>query len=189
MNILSIGPWILLALSCGLIASGIYVSVAKEGKGLTRLLIFGVLLGGLSVHGLAFLDPYGDLLAKLYSQPTQENYEKAFAALAEGDIPPQYETAIVSFAKDNPTAEMQAALRAAPATPELDALRSEITKQQETATLVEQALESQGRLDPASVRALDATTRTLVNTSLLRRSDSELSEAGFRRRDLRRRIE
>lgn len=180
MSVIDIGPWVLLVLSCGLIGSSIYIAIARDGKGLALLLTFGVLLAGLSVHGLAFLTAYGDFLAvaQLYDQPTQENYAKAFDAIAKDELPPAYQTAVLSFAADNPTPELVAALEQAPSTPPLDALRREIVAQQKTAELAEKALRAEGRLNPSTVRSLDSTTRVMLDNQATREAVLEMRSRG-----------
>jgi hypothetical protein len=185
VDIVTYGPWALLALggACILVSLYVYVQPALT-KSPVPLLIFGVLLGGVAVHGIAFLDPYGKLLASVQQQPSDETYKRAFAAIATGNVPDRYADAIVDAALSSPTPELprvlgEAATKAeSPATrAKLEAASMQLEQQVNTAKIVEQALANQNRLTEDEVRKVEPSVRLHMLDTLQRGPNSGLSEA------------
>jgi len=167
MDIVTYGPWVLLVLGacCILVALVVYLRPAIT-KSALPLLFFGVLLGGVSVHGIAFLDPYGKLLASVQQHPSDETYKQAFSEIATGKVPENYANAIVDAALRSPTpqltqvldqAEKSATSAASKAT--IAAAKVQLQSQAHTAQIVEQALASQNRLNEDEVRKIDPSVR------------------------------
>jgi hypothetical protein len=130
------------------------------------LLFFGVLLAGVAVHGIAFLDPYGKLLASVQQNPLDETYKKAFSAIATGNVPDRYADAIVDAALRSPTPQLTQVLDEAKKTAttasskaKIEAAEQQLQSQAHTAQIVEQALASQNRLTPDEVLKVDPSVR------------------------------
>jgi hypothetical protein len=167
MDIVTYGPLALLGLGgcCILVALYVYVSPAIT-KSPIPLLFFGVLLAGVAVHGIAFLDPYGKLLASVQQNPSNETYKKAFDAIATGNVPDRYADAIVDAALRSPTPQLTQVLDEAKKTAttpaskaKIEAAEQQLQSQAHTAQIVEQALSSQNRLTQEEVLKVDPSVR------------------------------
>jgi len=183
MDIITYGPFVLLALGgcCILVALYVYVAPAITRSPLP-LLFFGVLLAGVAVHGIAFLDPYGKLLASVQQNPSDETYKKAFAAIATGNVPDRYANAIVDAALRSPTPQLAQVLEEAqrtattPATKaKIEAATVQLQSQAHTAQIVQQALASQNRLTEEEVLKVDPSVRLHMLDKL--QPNTGLSEA------------
>jgi hypothetical protein len=167
MDIVTYGPWVLLVLGacCILVALVVYLRPAIT-KSALPLLFFGVLLGGVAVHGIAFLDPYGKLLASVQQHPSDATYKEAFSKIATGNVPDRYANAIVDAALRSPTPQLTQVLDEAQKTAATTASKATITaaiaqlqSQAHTAQIVEQALAAQNRLNEDEVRKVDPSVR------------------------------
>ena len=192
MDILTIGPWVLLALSVLLVAVAAYAVVKQLPRGLMPSLFFGVLLGGLAIHGIAFLDPYGKLLQQVADSPSEATYERAFDAIGRGKVPEPYERAIVALSLQNPTENLEQTFAASIAeasdgggkrvlSEAQEALRSE----KRTAQLAQKGLELGNQFNEIEIGRLPVATRHHIVDALLERPDIELRAQGLDRARLR----
>jgi hypothetical protein len=170
MDILTIGPWVILILGAAMLIGAVILAfVLKPPTGLTPLLVFGILLVGLSVHGLAFLDPYGRWLAKWAQTPSAESYQEAVQKIAKGDLPEEYHGMVTSYMLEHPVRNLQAILdkgiETASNPADKDALvqaKNTLVRSRTTAELAEQGLRSQNRLNLDQLKALDPRTQRYI---------------------------
>ena len=183
MDIVTYGPWVLLVLGAFLILVAGYVYVRPAiTKSPLPLLFFGVLLDGVAVHGIAFLDPYGKLLASVQQHPSDETYKDAFSAIAAGNVPDRYANAIVDAALRSPTPQLTQVLDEAEKTATTAATRAtiqdakkQLQAQEHTAQIVEQALANQNRLTEDEVRKIAPSVRLQMLNNLQRSPSAGLS--------------
>ncbi len=192
MRIQEIGPWILLALGATSVIAGIWVGVKKSPPtGLWVMLVFGVAMAGVGIHGPLFMQPYGDFLARLLSAPTAETYKEFLEKAGKGEMPAEYREAGLALMLEKPVPELEGMLdEAIDTAPDpqgkesLSRAREDLKRKKETASRITRGLGLDGSILIGEIAGLDSSTRALVANDLLGRPDRELSALNLRRSDL-----
>lgn len=116
MDILSVGPWILLAVGTVILLGAVWaVFKGKQAKSVWMMWVVGFGVSGVAIYGPAFLGQYSEfvkVLMQLQSDPTKETYASAFDKVAAGTFPAAYDSIIVQVALSQPVDGMDSLLNA-----------------------------------------------------------------------------
>jgi hypothetical protein len=104
-EVISIGPWVLLIVGSLMLLAGAVSQLMGNGTNWPWIWIFGLGTAGIGVYGTAFLEPYGkwmEVVALMVREGSPASYERAFAAVADGKMPPEIQEVALNYAINNP---------------------------------------------------------------------------------------
>lgn len=180
MDIVFIGRWFLLAVGVLVILATIWFTLKNpNAKRPLYMWIFGVLIIGLGIFGQEFLPKYGDWLAiitDMVEKPGEKSYAAFFDSVGKEKIPEEIQKIGINYVVSHPIEGMENILnnsiREAPDNKNGEkvlewALESYKGKQKEIDHFVE------SKVDVATVRQFDPTTRQLVYNKMQRLPDNQ----------------
>ncbi len=111
--ILTIGPWILLAIGAFALVIGALTHYRGKASKQPWIWVFGLAAAGVGVYGPLFLEPLGQFINPILTMqesPSTETYAKVFEQIGRGELPARYQELALAYALDRPVPNMQEAL-------------------------------------------------------------------------------
>jgi len=192
-----VGLWALSVLGVLTVATGLLISVSRQEVSRTlvvTLFFFGVLMLGLTVYGINFMDKYRELMQTvlpMLEDPGPASYEKALEETASGRLSPQNREIVRAIAVARPIAGLDSIVGAItqratdPAGGEtLTRLSRDLDARDAQASSVVRHWSTMGTVEAAAFDTLDASLRPLVARKLL----TDQSMAAFLNPSLRRQL-
>jgi hypothetical protein len=194
MNILQIGPWVLLVIGAATLILAVVNSVNHGiSKGRWLLWIFGFALCGVGIYGPEFFSSYTTFIqtiSGLYTAATQKSVDDALMKIGRGDLTPQYSdiTAqyILSHAPEGIDSMLDCSIAAALSRDGKEILinaKSVLRGMRTSATLVRKSLQSSENAS-ALIDSLDPAMQAMVADEIMRLPDSLRLSIGIDRNKL-----
>lgn len=191
MDILAVGPWVLLGVGTLSLLGALFISLTrKEGKSPWIIWVFGFGISGVGIYGPVFLSSYGSFLktiADLKSDPTAQAYSSAFDKIGNGDLSAEHADVVLQYAIAQPVEATDSLLQVAitkakdPAGKRaLENAKTLYLEKQASVRFVARALE-QSPNPSLQLDSLDAVTRTMVARKLLEIPPSNLQRMNIDR--------
>jgi len=115
MDILEVGPWVLLGIGVVTLLGALWGTLRQQpAKSLWMMWIIGFAVSGVGIYGPVFLTSYSEFvktLLELQKSPSPETYSAALQNVAEGKFPPGYDSIIVKVALSQPVDGMDSLLQ------------------------------------------------------------------------------
>ena len=183
MEILQVGPWILLGVGVVTLLGALWGTLRqKQAKSLWIMWIIGFAVSGVAIYGPVFLSSYSEFvrtLLQLQKSPSTETYSAALQRVAEGTFPSSYDSIIVNFALSQPVDGMDSILQVSLGKAKDGEHRKFIADAQSAWSGRKAAAKELGHLirenpdGEAKIASLDPVTQSLVARSLLQEPVTE----------------
>jgi hypothetical protein len=171
------GPWVLVALGAIVIVAGVFILFRREARVALVMMsfVFGVLLCGLGVFGITFLDSYArflktsEILTAVMQAPSDQTYSQALDAVASGKVDPAQGQALLTYMEARPTPQFGDLVRRKAVSAKdprsralLAATADDFGRREESAAKLAAGLAAKNQLTPAAVESLDQGSQVLV---------------------------
>jgi hypothetical protein len=189
MDILQIGPWVLLVIGAGTLILAVFNSI-NHGitKGRLLVWIFGFALCGVGIYGPEFFSSYAGFVqtvSGLYPEVTKKSVDDALMKIGRGGLSPQYSdiTAqyIISHAPEGTDSVLDRAIAAAVDREGKNILlnaKSLLRRMRMSATLVRKSLQTSGEAN-VLFDNLDPVMQSMVAEDIIQLPDSIRKNIGI----------
>jgi hypothetical protein len=189
MNILQIGPWVLLVIGAASLILAVMNSL-KHGitKGRWLLWIFGFALCGVGIYGPEFFSSYTTFIqtiSGLYPSASQKSVDDALMKIGRGDLTPEYSDIIaqyiISHAPDGIDSTLDRSIAEAVNRDGKEILinaKTLLHRMRMSATLVRKSLQS-NEVASVLVDSLDPVMQSMVADEIMQLPDSIRRSMGF----------
>jgi hypothetical protein len=176
------GTWAFVVLGIIVVLAGIVRMFLKEPRVQLILMcfVFGVLMSGVGVYGMGFLDKYGQfldttkLLTSMLEAPSDKTYASTSAAIASGKMDPAVSQVALAYMTARPTEGYKSILANAEKRSvnpkiagEFSAARTDVERKEAAATELTQSLSAKNELNSEKLQSLDASTKIYVARTLI----------------------